>query len=129
MNTKTLKKPADLYIKRSIKNQKKRKAQLKGRFLLLAILITILLVASGFFGTYMAKAQSNEDSTNYKYYTNITISYGETLWTVAEEYMGTEYKSEKAYINEVVQINNIIDPDSIIEGQTIIVPYYSTEFK
>jgi len=129
MSTTTIKSPATLYIEKSIRNHKRRKAQLKGRFLLLAIIITVLLVASGFFGKYIAKAQSTEESTNYKYYTQITVSYGDSLWTIAEENMSNEYKSEQAYIKEVIAINNITNADSIIEGQTLIIPYYSTTLK
>lgn len=124
-----LRKTSTQFTDRSIRNYKKRVAQLKGRLLLLGLLISILFVASGFFGKYMVKAQSTDETNTYKYYTYITIEYGENLWTIAEENMGTEYKTIKTYINEILHINNLEDANSIMTGQTIIIPYYSTEFK
>ncbi len=129
MNSNNTVSPQTLYRKRSIQKQKRREAQLRGRLFLIALIISILFVLSGIFGTYFAKAQSTEELTNYKYYTQITISYGENLSTIAEEYMGKEYPSMQSYIDEICSINNIDNPDSILEGQTIIVPYYSTELK
>jgi cell division protein YceG involved in septum cleavage len=129
MNSHNTVSPQTLYRKRSIQKQKRREAQLRGRLFLIALIITILFVLSGIFGTYFAKAQSTEELTNYKYYTQITISYGENLSSIAEEYMGNEYSSIQSYIDEVSSINNIDNPNSILEGQTIIVPYYSTELK
>ncbi|MDO4633323.1 MAG: LysM peptidoglycan-binding domain-containing protein [Eubacteriales bacterium] len=60
----------------------------------------------------------------YKYYKQIRIDRGDTLWGIAETYCtdlsGTDLVS---YIREVQRINQI--GERILYGQTLIVPYYS----
>ena len=66
---------------------------------------------------------------NFKYYTSITVSYGESLWDIADEYIDyDEYKDKNAYIAEVCSINHIEAEDSIKAGQDLVVPYYSSDF-
>ena len=64
-----------------------------------------------------------------QYYTNIEIQPGDTLWDLAEDYMGDQYESRAVYVAEVRQINGIADSDSIVSGQYLIMPYYSAEYK
>ena len=54
---------------------------------------------------------------------------GDTLWDLAEDYMGDQYESRAVYVAEVRQINGIADSDSIVSGQYLIMPYYSAEYK
>ena len=65
----------------------------------------------------------------YKYYTDIVIQKGESLWDIANEHMTEEYDSPKTYIKEVKSINSLTDVDKIYAGQRIVIPYYSTELK
>ena len=92
-----------------------------GLTLCLIILLTIT------FGGFLSKAKDKkEDVTYYKYYTNIEIQPGDTLWDLADEYL-EHYKSKEAYIQEVSQLNSIRN-GKIISGQNLIMPYYSTEY-
>ncbi len=68
---------------------------------------------------------ANQDQ--YKYYTNVTVSPNDTLWTIAEEYCTKEFGGMHNYIKEVCKINDI--GYDIYPGQVIIVPYYSDELK
>ena len=57
------------------------------------------------FGSFLSKAKSKEpEVTYYKYYTNIEIQPGDTLWSLAENYMCENYESRDAYIKEVKEI-------------------------
>ena len=56
------------------------------------------------------------------------VEYGDTLWSIAQEYVDYHYDSILEYVNEVRSINHITG-DIIREGQTLIVPYYSTVYK
>lgn len=89
---------------------------------LLMCLTAIMLVCSGF--VVNASAPQN----TYKYYTNLKVARGETLWDIAHEHMTDDYDSVNDYINEVRQLNSIID-DSIYYGQQLVIPYYSAEEK
>lgn len=117
------------YKNRSLRNKKRRTAQLRRRYLFLSSVVAILFVLSGTFGGFISRAQTPDETTQYKYYTHITVSYGETLWSIADTYMSDEYKNKETYIKEVVEINNLSDEDSLYAGTTIVVPYYSSEFK
>lgn len=91
-------------------------------FLVLALAIT--------FGSFLSKAKDKEsDVTYYKYYTNIEIQPGDTLWTLAEDYIDENYESREDYIAEVKEINSLNDAGEIISGQFLIMPYYSVEYK
>ena len=60
------------------------------------------------FGSFLSKAETREsDTVYYKYYTNIEIQPGDTLWDLAAEYMGGQYESRTAYVAEVRQINGL----------------------
>ena len=82
------------------------------------------------FGSFLSKAKSKEpEVTYYKYYTNIEIQPGDTLWSLAENYMCENYEARDAYIKEVKEINSLNEDCEIISGQYLIMPYYSTEYK
>ena len=88
------------------------------------------LVFAFLFGSFLSRAEAREsDTIYYKYYTNIEIQPGDTLWDLAAEYMDDQYESRAAYVAEVRQINGIGDSDSIVSGEYLVMPYYSTEYK
>jgi hypothetical protein len=108
-----------------IRQQKQRR-----KVILLFAVTLFLMFSIGFgFGSLLSKAQESEQPMAYKYYTNIEIQDGDTLWTIAGTYMdNTHYLRRKDYINEVMTLNHMTS-DQLISGQKIIVPYYSDELK
>ncbi len=55
------------------------------------------------------------------------ISSGDTLWTIAQEYIDREhYDSLPDYIQEIKRLNGM-KGDDINYGEHLIVPYYDTE--
>lgn len=94
-----------------------------GLITLIAACIAILcFLLSGSVDTKAASAE-----TSYKYYTCIRVERGDTLWNIAGEYMGDEYRSRNDYIREVQAINHLSGED-IKYGQYITIPYYSDEY-
>jgi hypothetical protein len=73
-------------------------------------------------------AESDLDRTTYKYYTNVYVERGDSLWSIANKYMTTEYKNQDDYIEEVMEINHLASMD-ITHGSNLYVPYYSKEHK
>ena len=115
---------------RRIHNNKiRRQRQLRRNIII--TLFTIILVLTFSIGcfTIASKAQDKEEIVLYKYYTNIEVQYGETLWDIAERYFCEDkYDDYKHYISEVMYVNGIYNED-ISAGSYLIVPYYSSEFK
>lgn len=62
----------------------------------------------------------------YKYFQNITVQKGDTLWEYAERYKSPEM-SKKDYVREVEFINQIED-GRLQAGKSITIPYYSLEY-
>ncbi len=68
-------------------------------------------------------------NTGFKYYTSITVEPGDSLWELAGEYMdGEHYADRNSFISEVRHINRLDDENGIVTGQTLIIPYYSSEY-
>ena len=74
-----------------------------------------------------ADAQTEDAVVYYKYYTNVRISLGDSLWDYAEQYRSPEGMSHEDYIREVQSINHLQD-ETLVAGRSIILPYYSTEY-
>lgn len=89
--------------------------------------IIMLLVAFGVLlgSSINTLASSDKDIASYKkYYKSIRIECGDTLWTIADQYVDGLHLSKSDYIAEVCEINNISE-NEIHTGNYIIVPYYS----
>ncbi|MBS6395662.1 MAG: LysM peptidoglycan-binding domain-containing protein [Clostridiales bacterium] len=125
---------ADMMARTEIRRVRRAKAlrQQKARRKLFLIFFLTIVVMFGIgvgFGTLLTRAEEPEKEPAYKYYTDIEIQKGDTLWDVAEAYMDSSYYMEKSdYINEVMSINRMVT-DQLTTGQKLIVPYYSTQVK
>lgn len=108
---------------------KRRKTVRRQKRLLLSTFLCLMIVVIFLCFSFIANADSTDKIHAYKYYTDITVREGETLWDIAQDYMSKEYDSPKAYIKEVKDINSLLDADQIYSGQRLVVPYYSTELK
>ena len=112
--------------KTSGKNHKSRRAVRRSTtlgFLTLCFLIICFLTI----GVLHSSAEAEQEH-KFKYYTSVVIEEGDTLWSIADQYMDRSVQGKIAYIDEVKSINHIHDGDRITAGQMIIVPYYSTEY-
>ncbi len=108
--------------------QFKYKFCVKQNIVFIGISFISILTISILTNSFLTKAVNNEQPTSYKYYKSIEIEKGDTLWSIASEYMDEEhYKNKTEYIREVKQINSL-GSDKIISGRHIIIPYYSYEF-
>lgn len=100
--------------------QIQRNRRLASVFMLVMMTFSISILCNNF-------SVRAERPTAYKYYTDICVECGDTLWSIAQEHMTKEYKSIASYIREVQEINHI---GSVIQyGQHLTIPYYSEELK
>ena len=107
---------------------KKRFSAKKGflRPVLLAVLATasMIFICAVSYGSIRTNA-----SSGFKYYTSVTVENGETLWDIADEYVDYNYyKNKNSYITEVQRINHLDENCCLVTGQTIILPYYSSQY-
>lgn len=87
-------------------------------------IVFIALILSVLFNHLNVMAEKPQ---TYKYYTDVRVQRGDTLWSIAEEYMTEEYKNVGEYIREVQQINHV---GNVVEyGKLLVIPYYSEELK
>ena len=97
-------------------------------FCFLLLILGILGIAVFRFTAETASAAGNRPEPRYKYYTSIQIAYGDSLWSIAEEYRTAEYADIYSYIEEVMEINHL-SSDRLQAGDKLCIPYYSSEFK
>ena len=116
--------------RRANESLSRREAVVRRQKGLLAIVVIIFVALGILLGTSMnALASSDKDIASYnKYYVSICVESGDTLWTIADEYIDGFNLEKSDYIAEVCQINGISE-DNIHAGDYIIVPYYSQEIK
>lgn len=95
------------------------------------IVISIFLLGISVFlsedsvDAHIENAQQMESnvSSGRKYYTCIEVLSGDSLWSIAEQYMDDDYRTIHDYMDEVKEINNLESSD-IHVGQYLTVPYY-----
>ena len=100
------------------------------RALLLAFILTGPL--AGF--QMMTGASSRPQQQAWKYHTTVTIPYGEGLEDIVDQYCSsTYYKSREDYVREVCCINSLPyhrgEIPDLPSGTSLVIPYYSTEYK
>ena len=97
------------------------------RFKITMVLLTVIVITAGIVLASAFQAKGNSNS-RYKYYKSVEINPGDTLWSIAGNYITDEYSSMDAYINEVKYINSMGDT-VITAGSSIIIPYYTGDYK
>ena len=109
---------------------RKREAVVRRQRSIIAIVIIVLVSLGILLGTGMSVlASSKADPSAYnKYYKSIRVEYGDTLWTIADEYIQDLNIEKTDYIAEICALNHI-DGNDIKAGDYIVVSYYYKEVK
>lgn len=114
---------------RRIRNNRIRRARQLRRRIFIASITLCLSLAAGMIGcSFLSSAQDEEHIISYKYFASVMVQPGDTLSSIAREYMDEHYDSVDAYVSEVRFTNHLLD-DDICAGEYLILPYYSTEFR
>ena len=89
---------------RIYKRQLRRRRQLQRRIVTMLATICVIAFCAVSYHGIRSLASSGEDQLKFKYYTQVTVAYGETLWDLSDDYIDyDEYKNKKAtttYINK-----------------------------
>lgn len=114
---------------RRMRQQRERKRAFYRKCATFFITACLILVCAVSYHSIESSASTGGTELNFKYYKNIIVESGETLWQIADQYIDyNEYTDKKTYIAEVKSINHLDEEASVKEGQYLIVPYYSNQF-
>lgn len=107
-------------------NRRARQVKMQRRTIaIVAILLVSILII---LGSNMRTFASNDGRPTNKYYTSVQVQKGETLWTIADEYIGSYAIDKSEYVKEICQLNHI-NGEEIHAGDYIVVCYYSKDLK
>ena len=106
--------------------RKNTKAELivRNRKIMLSVVILATLLFSIILFTNKAAAENSRQV--YTYYTSYQIQSGDTLWTIADKFMGPDYTNKKDFIDNIKTLNHLGD-GHITEGKFLVIEYSSYE--
>ena len=119
----------DVRRERRIRNNKiRRQREMRRNALLVIITFCLIITVTVSMNSFLSNAKEESSPVYYKYFKSITIENGDTLWSIAQEYMDNDhYDTIQDYIHEVKKMNALSN-DDITYGQHLIIPYYGTEY-
>lgn len=86
-----------------------------------------IMILSCLLGKTLVTASGEERESGYdRYYTNIEIRPGDSLWSIAERYRANSGMEVRQYISELKEINGLVS-DSIEVGDSLTVVYYARQ--
>lgn len=93
----------------------------------LLVMAVFVMIMSCFFGKtlVMASAEGSEPAA-CRYYTNIEVKRGDSLWSIAETYYENSGMSIKEYIKELKAMNGMAS-DHIKAGDSLTIVYFADE--
>ena len=92
------------------------------------ILLAVVIISSIFLGlvAFSGRAAAENSREVYTYYTSYEIQPGDTLWTIADQFMGPDFTSKSDFISNIKSMNHL-SSDSITAGSYLIIEYSSYE--
>ena len=87
----------------------------------LGFILTFILA----FSLYSSRAAAESSHPVYTYYTSYEIQPGDTLWTIADQFMTPESSDKTEFIKNIKSINHI--GDDITAGKYLVIEYTSCE--
>ena len=114
---------------RVYKRRLHRQRAIRRRFMMVLATICLIMVCTVSYHSIKSSASTGDEEVHFKYYTNVTVAYGDTVWTLADNYIDYSlYEDKETYLAEVKSINHLDDEMNIRAGQCLILPYYSSKF-
>lgn len=97
----------------------KRTLKVKSRVRFTAFVLIMLFAVTGIFNTMLGL--NDALGLTKTEYIEVSVDSGDTLWTIAEQYMPSDMDIRKA----VYIIKNVNDIDNQLQpGQTVLIPEY-----
>lgn len=96
-------------------------------FTAMALVLGVILTFS-VLGTSAQATGMDQATDTYKYYKEVYVESGDTLWTIAEAYTDGSVSEIKDCMAEVRDINGLSKYETLKSGTYITVPYYSSQY-
>ncbi|MBE5909644.1 cell division suppressor protein YneA [Pseudobutyrivibrio sp.] len=106
-----------------MRTNRRNKNIVRNRILLLTGSIICLLFSFIIFSNI---ADAEDSREVYTYYTSYEIQPGDTLWSIADQYMGPDYIDKEEFIENIKELNHM-STDSITAGKHLVIQYSSYE--
>lgn len=113
--------------RRELYARRRRQQRIHSLISIGALILGIFIVFS--ISGLVTNARSTSDKQEYKYFMNYELERGDSLWSVASENYDEHYDSIEDYIEEICIINSISVDTELMAGSSLIIPYFSYEFK
>lgn len=97
------------------------------KLIISSIFCFALIMSFLFFSLKVNAGNIDKNSDSVKMYKSVTIYFGDTFESIAEEYMTEDYASEAKYIKELMAINGMSEASKLIPGNNIIIPFYMSK--
>lgn len=104
----------------------RRAAQIRQRRLRRVVILSLSVLFLSIWGIRALALTAHADeipSDRTKYYTSIRIESGDTLWSIAEEYISPEYENLSDYVSELKFMNGLTG-SKIYAGNYLTIAYY-----
>lgn len=118
------------------RNRQRSSGKSSGKSAIAVRTLILVVIFAGMLAGFqmMTRASSREKEQTYKYYTTVTIGYGEDLSDIVYRYCdSSEYENADAYVREVCDINSLPytrgSVPALHPGAKIVIPYFSTVLK
>ncbi len=96
----------------------------RNRKIMLVVFIFAIIATA--FVLFSARAAAEDSRPVYEYCTSYEVQPGDTLWTIADHFMGPYYTDKQTFISNVKQLNHLGD-DNITAGNYLVIEYSSYE--
>ena len=114
---------------RNYKRKVRRQREIRNKIIYTVLTRGIVLVAVLSLHSITSQAQDENVEVTYKYFTNMEVEQGDSLWNIAQENIDYNfYDSIQEYVDEVIDMNNLSD-ETIVAGQSIVIPYFSNTYR
>ena len=110
------------HIQAAKKKQAIKRQALLAAVMFLTILATVFVITGCLKANQVKASSAKEENVYYK---TIRVEEGDTLWTLADQYMGSNSFDRQQYIDEVKEMNHLTD-DTIESGAYLMIPYVET---
>ncbi len=110
--------------KEAVRKKTIRREILHHRTLIVSVglILAIFLILVGGSRVHANQAQASGAYETATVYTSVYVNPGDTLWDIAERYMGGSSVDHKACVDELRRINHMNAEEDLLAGAYILVP-------